>query len=455
MAVVLPPVGLVSIAAVLRKAGHEVRLLDAAREPLVPNDQWAKRIAACEPDLVGFGATTPSFHDALDVCQRGKDLRPSARTVFGGVHVSWARARALCDCDAIDFVVAGEGEAAMVALARGDAPQTVAGLVYRDGAGVKSAKPQEREDLCVMDELPFPAYDLLEGFPHRYRLPLFSYPRGPGAHVISSRGCVYQCSYCDRVVYGRTFRWNSPEYTFELVKHLRTDYGIRHVIFFDDLFTLNRERVARLCDLLSGARLGVTFNCIVRIGHIDGELIGMLKRAGCWMINVGIESGDQAILDANKDGVTLEGVRRDVGMLVAAGIHVKGLFMLAFPGETIESMRKTVDFACSLPLKDANVTTFTPYPGSPIAEGIDALGAFDNNWDKMDCEQVVFVPREIDSREAVEKAYGDFYSRFYSRPFARKIYRRMVIEAPGSYWRLLKGLPSYLGYVRRLRRSPT
>ncbi|MBD3242358.1 MAG: radical SAM protein, partial [Chitinivibrionales bacterium] len=262
---------------------------------------------------------------------------------------------------------------------------------------------------------------------------------------------VYQCSYCDRSVFHRTFRWNSPEYTFELVKYLRRDFGVRHIIFYDDLFTLNRERVARLCTLLREARLGVRYNCIVRIGHIDDELIGLLKSSGCWMVNVGIESGDQAVLDAHKDGLSLNDVRRDVDKLHRAGLHVKGLFMLGFPGETVDSMRKTIELAVSLPLKDANVTAFTPYPGAPITAGIEKSGRFENDWDRMDCEHFVFVSHEAADRAVLERLRADFIGRFYQRPFARKMYRRMLLESPHSYWRLLRNAATYLGYARGLR----
>lgn len=446
LAAVLPPLGLASIAAVLREAGHGVTLFDAALHNRVTNEQWADRIARLAPDVVGFSALTPAFHDAYDVCLRVKDLLPDVKTVFGGVHVSWGRELLMAEYPAIDYIVAGEGEPAFRELLAGTAPSEIPGLVHREGETARAARPQARDDLCVMDDLPFPAYDLLEGFPKAYNLPLFGYTRPPGTHIISSRGCVYQCSYCDRSVFRRTFRWNSPEYTFELVKYLRTDFGIRHVQFYDDLFTLNRERVARLCALLKESKLGVRFNCIVRIGHIDPELIELLKDAGCWMVNVGIESGDQELLDTHKDGLSLEDIRRDVGTLHRSGLYVKGLFMLGFPGESIESMRRTIDLAVELPLKDANVTAFTPYPGAPITQGIEQHGAFDTNWDRMDCEQFVFISREAGSRETLESLRSEFIRRFYQRRFAHRLYRKMMWESPHSYWRLVKHLGVFLNY---------
>jgi radical SAM superfamily enzyme YgiQ (UPF0313 family) len=283
-------------------------------------------------------------------------------------------------------------------------------------------------------------------------MPLFVYPAHPGAGIISSRGCVYQCPYCDRSVYGKSFRWNSPEYTVEQIAWLKKDFGVRHINFYDDQFTTNRARVARLCDLLKKRKLGVTFNCVVRIGHIDGELCRMLKASGCWMVNVGIESGDQVMLDKFKDGLTLETIRRDVKMAFDTGIHVKGLFMMGFPGETEASIIKTREFAKSLPLKDANITAFTPFPGAPISASISAEGTLDDEWSNMDCERFVFVPRGIPSKEFLQEQYKLFIKGFYQRPFLRSLYFKMLFQSPHSYWRLIKNLGTFLHYFLKMNK---
>jgi anaerobic magnesium-protoporphyrin IX monomethyl ester cyclase len=451
IACVMPPIGLASIAAVLRSAGHRVVLYDAALENEVSNEQWARRILSLKPDLVGFTAITSAFLDAYDVAQRIKRQKDKIATIFGGVHVSWGKERILEKFPAVDFVIAGEGEYAMLKLANGIAHSEIEGLYFRNGAAIEHGPGPA---MCEMDDLPYPAYDLLNGFPKRYLMPLFSYPRHPGANIISSRGCVYQCSYCDRSVFGKGFRFNSPEYTAGLVSYLAKDFGVRHVNFYDDLFTLNRERVAKLCGLLVKPR--VSFNCIVRLGHIDDELIRLLKSAGCFMVNVGIESGDQAILDRHKTGLTLEVVRRDIEKLSNGGLYVKGLFMMGFPGEGEASIAKTRDFALSLPLKDANITAFTPFPGAPITAGIRSLGQFDDDWQKMDCEHFVFVPREISSRETLERHYREFIREFYQRNYMRKIYRRMLFECPHSYLRLARHGAAFLSYALAMnRRRPS
>ncbi|MBD3420559.1 MAG: radical SAM protein [Chitinivibrionales bacterium] len=448
LACVMPPIGLASIAAVLRQEQCRISIYDAALDFGVSNAEWAHRIVQQSPEIVGFTATTSGFYDAYDVCEKIKERNADIRTVFGGVHVSWGGGEILKNYPAIDYIITGEGERAMLQLVSDDPVDTIEGLAYRQNGSIKLGPG--RRKLYNLDDLPFPAYDLLPGFPRRYLMPLFGYPQQPGANIASSRGCVYQCSFCDRSVFQKSFRHNSPEYTVEQMTWLNRDFGVKHINFYDDLFTLNRTRVARLCELLRTQKSRMSFNCIARIGHIDDELIRLLKLGGCWMVNVGIESGDQDILDAHKDRLSLEMIRRDITRLHNAGIWVKGLFMMGFPGETEKSIARTREFALSLPLKDANITAFTPFPGAPITHGIEKLGAFDNDWSKMDCEQFVFVPHSIGSKEKLEQHYRLFIKGFYQRPAMRRIYRTMLLQSPHSYWRLLKGAGTFLRYASGL-----
>lgn len=447
IACVMPPIGLASIAAVLEKAGHTVDIIDGALDAHLSNSELAQQILENQPDFVGFSAVTVAFNDAYDVCQKIKGANASVKTVFGGVHASWGKGELLAKFDAIDFIIAGEGEYAFLALIDGE--ELPATVYYRQGNQIiQGSGPIEP---CIMDNLPFPAYHLLKGFPKRYLMPLFGYPKHPGANIISSRGCVYRCSYCDRSVFGKSFRWNSPEYTFQQIEMLYRDFGVRHINFYDDLFTLNRSRVETLCDRLHSSKLPITFNCIVRVGHIDPDLIKILKRGGCWMVSVGIESGDQMILDSHKEGLSIETIRRDVELLHKSKLWVKGLFMMGFPGETEEAIIKTRKFACSLPLKDANLTAFTPFPGAPITKDIDTMGENDDDWSKMDCVNFVFTPETVRSRDILEYHYKLFFREFYNRPFMRKtVYPAMLLQSSHSFIRLIRNAFDFIKYLRTL-----
>ncbi|MCK9393096.1 MAG: B12-binding domain-containing radical SAM protein, partial [Syntrophales bacterium] len=276
-----------------------------------------------EPELVGFSTTTSSFLDGCDMAVRIKEANPRIITVFGGVHVSAIGAALMADFPEIDYLSIGEGEATLSELAAGVDPAGIDGLVWRDGEEIVTNSP--RKPLPDLDQLPFPDYEGLRGFPRRYNLPLFSYIGTPGATMTTSRGCPYQCSYCDRSVFQRSFRYNSPAYIYAHMEHLRRRFGVRHINIYDDLFTLNRGRITELCELLIAKPLGIRFNCAVRVGHADDGLLAMLRDAGCLMVSVGIESADPALLERHKSGVGLEDVQDTVARIKACGLRVKGL----------------------------------------------------------------------------------------------------------------------------------
>jgi radical SAM superfamily enzyme YgiQ (UPF0313 family) len=153
---------------------------------------------------------------------------------------------------------------------------------------------------------------------------------------------------------------------------------------------MNRKRIARLCELLASRPLGVHFNCAVRVGHADDELLATLKAAGCLMVSLGIESGDPDLLEVHKPGVYLDQVRDTVKRIQSAGLRAKGLFMMGLPGETEDSIKKTSDFVISLGLDDMNMSKFTPFHGAPIWKTIFQQGTVDEDWRKTELPQFRF-----------------------------------------------------------------
>jgi len=308
---------------------------------------------------------------------------------------------------------------------------------------------QPRPQIADLDSLPFPAYEKLKGFPHDYHLPLFSYVNKPGATMITSRGCMYQCSYCDRSVFKKGFRYNSASYIYEHMKYLRTKFSVRHINIYDDLFTANRARIAELCEKLARYPLGINFNCAVRVGYTDDELLKMLKDAGCLMVSLGIESANPQILARHKSGVSLDEVRAAVKQIHAAGLRAKGLFMMGLPGETEESIRQTSDFIVSLGLDDMNMSKFTPFPGAPLWPTIKEEGDFNEDWRLMNCLNFVFIPNGITSKERLDLLYNKHVKRFYSDPEWRRKFRRRLWQHRKSLAYLIRHLPSFWLAKRR------
>lgn len=443
----MAPLGLLSIAAYLERQGHQVAVHDClgpGAPPGIPAN--SKAIVMHEPDIVGFSSTTAGFLDGYELASRIKSARPQTHIIFGGVHISALGGVLLDRFEHIDSLAMGEGEVTMAQLADGLDPKEISGLVWRNNHTVVT-NPQ-RQPIGDLDDLPFPAYEKLDHFPKGYRLPLFSYIMTPGATMVTSRGCPFQCSYCDRSVFKQGYRYNSAEYIYEHMKYLRSRFGIRHLNIYDDLFTLNRKRIAELCRRLTEKPLGMQFNCAVRVRHADNDLLRMLHQAGCLMVSVGIESGDADLLEVHKPGVYLEEVRETVKRIKAAGLRIKGLFMMGLPGETAASIQKTSDFVISLGLDDMNMSKFTPFHGAPVWNTIFEQGRVEEDWRMMNCLNFVFIPKGIESKEALDQLYNTHVKRFYSDPIWRRTFMKRIWQHRRSLWYLLIHLPDFLSAMR-------
>ena len=441
-AVRLAPLGILFVATYLIKKGFDVDIYNCRGRAGKGTADLISKVHSLKPDMIGFTATTSGFPGAYHLVTEIKNVLPEVKIVFGGVHVSALREKILEGFPLIDYLVTGEGEIAMTELAEGKDPATIQGVLSRNAQGIQSGG--FRTDLCELDSLPFPAYHKLEGFPKYYAPPLFNYPKAPSASIMSSRGCPYQCSYCDRSVFRRSFRFNSAVYLYEHMALLKKDFNVKHIFFYDDLFTFNRERVEKLCGLLREKPLQMTFNCSVRVGHADDALLQTLKAAGGWMVSIGMESGDQALLDRHKAKVTLEQIRDTVRRIQKAGMRAKGLFMMGLPGETEQTIKKTTDFIEELRLDDMNITKFTPFPGAPAYQTIHEEGTFDEKWELMNCMNFVFVPKGIGSKEKMEQLHRQAIKRFYTGHNWMKKFWPLMFKCPDSTFRIIKNLPTFL-----------
>ena len=451
LANVMPPLGLASLAAWLDRQGFDTRIVDFYAKP-GSLQTLSNLLTDWRPAFLGLSCTTSSFLDGIGVAEHAKQLSPGIRTVMGGPHVSALKAASLAGYAALDFGVVGEGEATMADLAKGgwEHPADVPGLVYR-AAGGATCFTGPRPPLPDLDALPFPAYEKLEGYPHAYKLPIFNYPRAPNTSCVSSRGCPYACSYCDRSVFGNSFRYNSAAYMLDHVRDLKTRFGIRHINFYDDQFTFHRRRIEEFADGLAKARLGVTYNCAARAEHLDKDLLRLMKASGCWMISLGIETGDADLLARHRSKADLDLLRGRVELIQRAGIRVKGLLMLGLPGETEETVRHSMDYVRSLRLDDFNLTKFTPFPGAPLYARIREQGTFDEVWPKLDCMHFQFVPHGL-TRERLEALHQEFYKRHFLQPRVIWDYTTMAWRSPDSWKRFWLGAGSFLRFAAGSRR---
>ena len=447
LANIMAPLGLLSISAYLESHGIQTDIIDCFALP-DSDDRIGEHIREHQPAYVGLTCTTSAFWDSLRIARFAKEADSGLRVVLGGPHISAMREATMRAHPEIDFCIVGEGEQALVDLIAVEDDRRmmgeIPGLIYREGSEV--IFNGTRKELLDLDRLPFPAYEKLAGYPSRYQLPIFNYPRTPNTCCSSSRGCTYTCSYCDRSVFGRSFRCNSAEYLYEHVSYLKTRFGIRHINFYDDQFTFNRNRVESFCTMMTNKPLGITFNCAVRAEHVDLELLRMMKQAGCWMISLGIETGDPNLLSQHRQNADLEMLAETVRDIKKAGIRAKGLLMMGLPGESVASITRSMDYVFSLPLDDFNLAKFTPFPGAPLYDHIHELGQFDEDWEKMDCMNFVFIPKGME-KEQLEKLFLEFYKAHYKRLNVLWGYATMLWKSPDSWKRFAGNFMRFLKFA--------
>jgi radical SAM superfamily enzyme YgiQ (UPF0313 family) len=412
----MPGVGTLVLAAVARQQGHRVHVVDGKRTG-TSNDAVARAIAAHRPDHVGISAMTISVTNAAEIAERVKGLAPRAVVTVGGPHVSAVPELTLETFRGFDYGVVGEGErsyfALVDALAAGRDPRGVEGLVYRNGSSAQANPRAEYLDGEDLDELPEPAWDLVPDFPLRFQPNVFNYRATPVASLVTSRGCPFSCTFCDRSTSGRRGRFHSVEYVMRLCTRL-AGLGVRHILFYDDLFTVNKPRVVELCERFIEAGFTFTWSCNSHPNLLDPKTLALMKRAGCWQIAYGIESGSQRVLNVVKHEVKIPRMLETLRQTKEAGIRVKGLLMMAHPTEDEASLGETVEFLRTAPIDLAQVTKFTPYPGTPSYATIREHGRFAEDWEQMNAMNWVFVPNGL-TPEVLERYFRLAYRTFYGR----------------------------------------
>lgn len=447
----IPGLGVLTLAAVARQRGYRVHLVDAKSHGS-SIDAVSRRIVALQPDYLGISATTISVNHGARIAAQVKNLLPSVVSILGGAHVSAIPERTLKALPSIDYGIVGEGEVSLFdlldRLQQRASVDAVPGLAYRDAHGVRvNPRAPYLDDL---DVLPMPAWDLLPDFPHKYTPSLFSYPRTPVATVITSRGCPFSCSFCDRSTSGRKGRMHSVDYTVRLCRHL-VDLGVRHILFVDDLFTVRKQRVADLCRAFLDNGFTFSWSCSSHPNLLDFETLCLMKRAGCWQIAYGIESGSQRVLDVVKREVRLPRLHETLRMTRAAGIRTKGYVMIGHPTEGPDSLAETEQFLRQVELDMCQITKFTPYPGTPAYPTIQQYGSFEEDWDQMNAMNFTFVPHDL-TKEALEAAFHRLYRTFYSRPDVLRGLARLLLRQPRYMERLGRAAAVYIR--ERWQRSP-
>jgi len=417
------PLGIYCIASYLRENGYEVKVVDAEAQKLNSKD-ILKQIKKFKPSFVGISSTTVAFHRALEIAKIIKKKENKICTIIGGPHVTSNPNHAM-KFKEFDFGVLNEGEETIIelldAIINKKEIKNIQGITFRNNK--KIVVTERRPYIKDLDKLPLPAYDLIPDI-GLYAPPPSNYKALPLISFNTSRGCPYQCTFCDKNVFGSIFRELSAEKVVEQLKYLWNKFHFREVAFMDDTFMINRKRLYKIFELLEKENISFYWTCMCRVNVVDYELLKYVKSKGCWHIAFGVESADSEILKIIKKGITIEQVRNAITWCRKVGIKTKGFFIIGHPGETIDTLNKTIKFACDLELDDIVATINTPIPGSPQYYFIKKYGSFDEtDWSQFNYWRPVFVPFGL-TKELLLKKQKEMYSKFYLRP--RILFRYFV-----------------------------
>jgi anaerobic magnesium-protoporphyrin IX monomethyl ester cyclase len=405
------PLSLGYLGAVSEKNGHEVNIIDCQAERLEPED-YRKRLGQTNADVVGITSTTLTYKSALTIANVTKEELPDCTVVLGGCHATFWDENALKECPSLDIIVRREGEITFIdlleKLQNKSSLNGVKGITFRkSNSGI--TRNEDRPFMENLDDLPFPAFHLFPLGTFR-RVGKIIFP------LTTSRGCVYWCDFCTAVrMFGRKYRMRSPKNVVDEIEMLQNKYGESQFAFYDDAFTIDPERVEKICEEIRQRKLAIHWDCEARVDMVNRRLLQKMKTAGCMAVWLGVESGSQLIIEKMHKRIKLDQTRNAFKAARELGIMTIANVVLGFPGETEQTAWETINFIKELNPGDVGFYIATPYPGTPLYELVKESGWLKitdfNHYDTATPTfETPFVSMEK-LREIRYKALQQFYLR--------------------------------------------
>lgn len=419
---IVPHLGIAYMSAFLKRDKHEVYIIDAIVEGLTISELIKKTIKI-NPDIIGLTAPTQQIYDAAVVAKEVKYISPRIITIIGGYHASALPEQTLQEFSDFDYLVYGEGELTISELLQalstdGHAVfKKIKGIAYREGNKIVVNPPRPYLDVNM---LPMPDFG---GFNLSLYKPFYSFPNRKFKEVpiMTSRGCPYDCVFCFKSG-GGLVRYRNLQ---SVIREIRRDidiYGVNHLGFIDETFTLNMKRAEEFCDELirTGINKQIKWGCETRANLVNEALLNKMKQAGCRFISFGIESGDQKILDRAVKMLKTDDIRNAVKWAKQAHIDVYTNFIIGLPYDTLDTINKTIDFAIELDPTGLAFAILTPFPGTKIVSmaqnGTGGLKMLSYDWRDYGKQLGRALELEKISRKQLERLQRKAYLRFYMRP---------------------------------------
>lgn len=435
------PLGTLYVAAVLQRAGHEVRFINGA---FMTHDEVLRETLQFGPGFIGIYSTTFGWQKAKKTAAEFR--RMFSTDVFicaGGPYPIAVQEKCLEDAgDLFDAIVTGEGEfTSLEIIERLEAERSlegVQGVAYRDGGSIVKNPP--RPLITDLDALPFPARELL-GDAGLYIPPPATYKRKPVAVLMTSRGCNRRCIYCFQIDKDRKsgIRYRGVENVLAEIEHCLAQ-GYREIKFIDDTLAADYNRAMTIAQGIKRRKLDFTWFASACVNQVDKPLLQAFKDAGCWAVLFGAESGVQKNLNTIRKGTTPDQIRKAVKAAQEVGLRVSTPFMFGIPGETFEEGLQTIEFALDLNPDIANFHAITPFPGTYLYDNLETFGTISDELSDYTYQGAAFIPHTM-TREDILKLRQIAFKRFYTRPsFIMK--RVMELRTPHDFAVAFKSMKS-------------
>lgn len=373
--------GILYVAAYLKKNGVDVQVVDLAS---IPEEHWYFPIG----DIYGISCVSPQFIYARKIVNLLRERQKDALLVVGGVHPTSLPMETLRDT-VFDIAVIGEGEETMLEIALGKSQPDILGIYYKKNNSIIGNK--RRPLRTNLDELPFPARDMIDTFSYR-RVDVMEYLGKPKNNceltMITSRGCPYNCIFCSQQLMTESkCRFVSASRVLEEVEELISKYDVGRINFVDDMFTVDKRRLNEICKGLKA--FGVEWQCLTRADDLDLDMYKTMAECGCVGVTFGIESGSQKILDIAQKRITVEQNRKGIKIAKKAGLKVRSQLMVGLPGEDDQTIEETRQFILSAPSDVWSIHIFVPFPGCKVWRESEKYNFYiDKNTDFSDYHTV-------------------------------------------------------------------
>ncbi len=434
-----PPLGIETLAPIVRRHGHRVRMFDTCH-PRMKAEHIAQAVKEEKPDVVALSfLSTTTYPATKKLAEKLKFASPKIPIILGGVFASLNADQILKDCLQADCIGVGEGEKLLPDyLENIDNPGEVAGLVWRNGDEIVHNPPRPLE--WDLDQFPYPdrstlPIDYIESLPLDVPAVL---SLKKFCTVQTSRGCPYQCIYCDiPSLFNYKWRSRSSQHILGELQQL-DDAGYRSIYFTDDHFLMKRKRITEICNGIIERGLHFHWGCEGRVDSVGIDQLPIMSKANCTFLAYGIEAGTQKVLDRLKKNQTLEQIEHAVSAAKQHGIErTHGFFLIGTPGETIPDILESFRFAARLKLDTFGFNRLCVYRGTPLWREYVDRGIIDderdwNKWFKCSDIDPTILPSEIVNQTRM-RGYGLLFAR---RIFGRPLQTFKLLRSFGRYMKI-------------------